>query len=116
MEASIGKLGGQVAVITGGSSGSGFAAARLFAKEGAEVVITGRHQKEERRCQQSTTHTTTSDWSQTRLASRWKTEASRSSPPMRWSQRASSLRSPATAPRFLARLRRMISAGTLFWR
>jgi NAD(P)-dependent dehydrogenase (short-subunit alcohol dehydrogenase family) len=40
----LGKLDGQVAVITGGSSGIGLAAAQLFATEGAEVVITGRHQ------------------------------------------------------------------------
>jgi antitoxin YefM len=35
---------GQVAVFTGGSSGIGLAAAQLFVKEGAEVVITGRRQ------------------------------------------------------------------------
>ena len=42
----VGKLDGKIAVVTGGSSGIGLAAAKAFVDEGAYVFIVGRRQAE----------------------------------------------------------------------
>jgi NAD(P)-dependent dehydrogenase (short-subunit alcohol dehydrogenase family) len=42
----MGQLEGKTAVVTGGSTGLGFASARRLAQEGAVVYLTGRRQKE----------------------------------------------------------------------
>ncbi len=40
-----GKLSGKTAVITGGTTGIGFATAKRFLSEGAQVVVTGRNEQ-----------------------------------------------------------------------
>ena len=45
-EGTAGKLQGKIALVTGGSSGIGFATAKQFIGEGAFVYITGRRQTE----------------------------------------------------------------------
>ena len=41
----MGKLEGKVAIVTGATSGMGRDSAKLFAAEGAKVVITGRNEE-----------------------------------------------------------------------
>ena len=41
----MGKLDGKVAIVTGATSGMGRASAKLFAQEGAKVVVTGRNEE-----------------------------------------------------------------------
>jgi NAD(P)-dependent dehydrogenase (short-subunit alcohol dehydrogenase family) len=42
----MGKLEGKIGLVTGGTSGIGFATARRFVDEGAHVFITGRRESE----------------------------------------------------------------------
>ncbi|MHB1414649.1 MAG: SDR family NAD(P)-dependent oxidoreductase [Chloroflexota bacterium] len=46
MQQGYGRLKGKVAVVTGGSRGIGFAIARGFAREGADVVIVSRNEEQ----------------------------------------------------------------------
>ena len=41
----MGKLDGKVAIVTGSTSGMGRSTAKLYAAEGAKVVVTGRNEE-----------------------------------------------------------------------